>query len=101
MMAIHCLRLNFCHIAVTLMATIVATKQDNTQGINTSAGLCDFMIALCAIMLTGMICKPDACSTINMICELEAVSFTGLISCKLFMAFNAKGVAALSSPNKL
>ncbi len=36
-----------------------------------------------------------------MICGFDAVVLSGLISCKLSIAFSANGVAALSSPSRL
>src|SRR5688572_19669899 len=100
-MTIHCLRVNFCHNAVTAIATMVATKVAISMGINISVGYFEFNVALCAMMLTGIIVSPDALSTMNMICELEAVSFIGFSSCRLFMAFKLNGVAALSRPSIL
>src|SRR5690242_1211198 len=99
MMVIHCLRLNLWYNAVTDMATMVATKVAIKSGTNTSVGFFELIVARWAIMLTGIMVRPDAFSTMNMICELEAVSFNGFTSCRLFMAFRLKGVAALSSPS--
>src|SRR5687767_8502427 len=92
-MTIHCFRLNRWYKAVTAMATIVATKVAISTGTNISVGFLEFIVTLCAMMLTGMMVSPDAFSTMNMICELEAVSFTGFTSCRLFMAFKLNGVA--------
>ena len=80
---------------------MVATKVAMSVGTNISVGFLELIVTLCAMMLTGIMVSPDAFSTINMICELEAVSFTGFTSCRLFMAFKLKGVAALSSPSIL
>src|SRR5665213_44101 len=80
---------------------MVATKVAIMHGIKISVGLCVFKEALMAMILTGISVSPDACKQRNMICELEAVSFFGLISCKLSIAFIPKGVAALSSHSKL
>src|ERR1700730_6243520 len=71
------------------------------QGINILVGSFDLRMARCAIILTGIIVRPEACNNMNMIWALEAVSLLGLSSCKLFMAFRPKGVAALSSPRRL
>src|SRR5574340_1584719 len=83
------------------MAAIVATKVAIMQGIKISVGLELCSEARMAIILTGIKVSPDACKQRNMICELEAVSLWGFISCKLSIAFIPKGVAALSRPNKL
>ena len=64
-------------------------------------GLAAFAADLKAMILTGINVKPDACKHKNMICALEATDLFGLISCKLSIAFNPKGVAALSNPSKL
>ena len=53
------------------------------------------------MMLTGIIVRPEAFSTRNMIWAFEAVSFLGFESCISFMALSPMGVAALSSPNML
>ena len=83
------------------MAAMVAIKVAIIQGTKMSVGLAAFEPARKAMMLTGINCKPDACRQRNIICALEALVLSGLISCKLAMAFNPKGVAALSSPNRL
>ena len=48
---------------------------------------------------TGIMVRPEAFNTKNMICAFEAVSFFGFNSCKSFIAFNPTGVAALSKPS--
>ena len=48
----------------------------------------------------GISVNPAACRQRNMIWLLEALSFAGFTSCMLSIAFNPKGVAALSSPRK-
>src|ERR1700687_5548565 len=83
------------------MAAIVATKVAIIQGIKISVGLVLFKDALIAMMLTGINVSPDACKHRNIIWALDAVSLSGLISCKLSMALIPNGVAALSRPNKL
>src|ERR1700730_4262098 len=90
-----------CLIETTAMAVMVAMNVAIMQGMKTLVGSFDFRITRCAMMLTGINVRPDACSTMNMICELEAVSFSGFTSCKLCMAFKPNGVAALSNPNRL
>ena len=54
-----------------------------------------------AITLTGIRFKPAACKQRNMICELEATSLLGFSSCRLCIAFNPKGVAALSKSEQV
>jgi len=49
--------------------------------------------------LMGMSVRPDVLSTRNMICALDAVSFTGFSSWSSCMALRPRGVAALSSPS--
>ena len=83
------------------MAVMVPTKVTIIQGRKTSVGSEAFCAALTAITLTGIKFKPAACKQRNMICELEATSLVGLSSCKLSIAFNPKGVAALSKPSRL
>ena len=53
------------------------------------------------MIVSGIKVRPLVCSTKNMICALVAFSLSGLIDCKLSMAFKPKGVAALSSPSIL
>src|SRR5659263_637525 len=81
------------------MAESVATNVAIKMGMNTSVGLVEPMMARWAMMLMGMMVMPAVFKARNMICALEAVSLSGLISWRLCMAFNPMGVAALSSPN--
>ena len=83
-----------------IIAVMVPTKVTIIQGRKTSVGSDAFCAALTAITLTGIKFKPAACKQRNMICELDATSLVGLSSCKLSMAFNPKGVAALSNPSR-
>ena len=53
------------------------------------------------MMLTGISVSPEVLSTRNIIMGFEAVSFFGLSVCSCSIAFNPKGVAALSRPNML
>ena len=64
-------------------------------------GFTEPIIARSAMMEIGMMVRPEAFSTRNMICASEAVSLSGLISCSSLMAFSPSGVAALSSPRML
>lgn len=52
-------------------------------------------------MLIGTNINPEVLITRNIIMEFVAVSFFGFKSCSSFIAFNPKGVAALSSPSIL
>ena len=88
-------------MAVMIILEIVVMYVPTTQGMKISEGLDAPKMALCAMMESGIICKPDVCKTKNIICALEAVSLLGLSSCKLCMAFKPNGVAALSNPNIL
>ena len=45
--------------------------------------------------------KPEAFKTKNIICAFEATVLFGFNSCKSFIAFSPKGVAALSRPSIL
>lgn len=66
-----------------------------------SAGLAAPICARYTITPMGMMVSPDVLRTRNIIMELDASSFLGLISCSSFMALRPKGVAALSSPSML
>ena len=90
----------FCLKLTINMDATVAIKVAIIQGMKISIGLADLAAERNAIILTGIIVMPDACKHRNIICGFEAVDFSGLISCKLSMAFNPNGVAALSNPNK-
>src|SRR5687768_15152575 len=83
------------------IAAIVATKVAIIQGTKMSVGFSALKAALAAMMLTGIRVNPDAWRQRNMICALEATSLLGFNSCRLSIAFNPKGVAALSSPSRL
>ncbi len=52
-------------------------------------------------MLIGIMHRPEALSTRNIICASVAVSFLWFSSCISFMAFRPMGVAALSRPSML
>ena len=97
-----CRRLIFCLNETISNAAMVALNVAIMQGRNISVGLAAAGVtdALMAMMLMGMSVSPEACNTINMICALVAVSLFGFNSCKLCIAFNPKGVAALSSPKR-
>src|SRR6476620_8637411 len=71
------------------------------QGIKISVGLVAFSEDRTAIILTGMSVNPAACKHKNIICAFDALSFDGLISCRLCMALIPNGVAALSRPRRL
>lgn len=98
-----CNKLIFCLKETIIKAATVAAKVAIIQGIKISVGLAagGLTEALIAIILTGIRVSPDACKTINMICELLAVSLSGFKVCKLSIAFKPKGVAALSKPSRL
>ena len=83
------------------IAANVATKVAIRQGIKMSVGLVACNDARIAMMLVGIRVNPDACKQRNIICALDAVSLFGFNSCKLCMAFNPKGVAALSRFKRL
>ena len=83
------------------MAATVATKVAIIHGTKISVGFAAFNDALAAMMLTGIKVRPEACKHKNMIWAFDAVSFLGLICCKLSIALIPNGVAALSNPSKL
>ena len=83
------------------MAAIVATNVAIKQGRNIAVGSFDLRITRCAMIATGINVRPEACNTMNMICELEAVSLSGFTYCMHCIAFSPNGVAALSSPRRL
>src|SRR6185295_6476132 len=91
----------FCLSETINMAAMVAAKVAIMHGIKISVGFCAPRLDLYAMMVTGIRVRPDACSARNMICELEATFLFGFNSCRLCIAFNPKGVAALSRFNKL
>src|SRR5690606_20943928 len=70
-------------------------------GMKMLVGLVDSIVTRSAMMERGMTDRPEALSTRNMICALDAVSLFGLSSCRSFIAFNPRGVAALSRPRML
>ncbi|MNL63751.1 hypothetical protein D3C87_1879130 [compost metagenome] len=70
----------FCQVAVMIILTTVVTYVPTTQGMNTSEGLSAPRIARWAMIDSGMICKPEVCSTRNMICAFDAVSLLGFNS---------------------
>ena len=92
-------RLIFCFIPTYIKAASVAKKVAIKIGKNTSAGVVEPFVALIAKILTGMIVRPEAFKTKNIICALVAFSGSGFKVCNSFIAFNPIGVAALSSPN--
>src|SRR5690606_17382897 len=91
----------FCLNDTMTIAASVATKVTTIQGTKISVGLAECKAALTAITLTGIKVSPDACRQRNMICALLAVFLLGFNSCRLSIAFNPKGVAALSKPSRL
>ena len=71
------------------------------MGTKMSVGCAAPICALYTMMLTGMSVSPLVLSTRNIIIGLVAVSFFGLSSCNCSIAFNPRGVAALSRPSIL
>src|ERR1700722_7739113 len=90
-----------CQAATMHIEATVVINVAITMGTKMSVGSGACIEARSAIMLTGMTCRPEACRQRNMIWLFDAVSLFGLISCRLSMAFSAKGVDALSSPRRL
>ena len=87
--------------ATATNATSVPAKVAMSVGMKMSAGSLAPRIARCAITETGINVSPAVFSTRYMSCASVAVSFTGLSSCRLAIAFSPIGVAALSRPRKL
>ena len=84
-----------------MILAIVATTVAIMSGTKTEVGFVLPELARYAIIESGIRVSPLVCNTKNMICALEAVSLFGLRVCKLSIAFNPKGVAALSKPSIL
>src|SRR5688572_20113437 len=91
-------RLIFCRMQTYNRPKKVEQNVAINVGIKMLVGLVDCSIALSAKIEIGITVRPDAFSTRNMICAFEAVFLSGLISCNSLIAFNPRGVAALSSP---
>ena len=92
---------NFCLMPTIKILAKVVSKVANTQGTKMAAGWAECAATRYPIIDNGMSVSPDVCITKNIICALVAVPGLGFKLSKLFMAFNPKGVAALSSPSKL
>src|SRR5688572_5552896 len=88
-------------MATTTIAITVAMNVAIIHGIKILVASFEFAMMRCAMMLMGVSVNPDACSTMNMIWGLLAVSLFGFTSCKLCIAFKPNGVAALSNPSRL
>ena len=94
------LKLIFCFIPTIKKAAMVPMKEVIIQGNITSAGLLAPAAARYPMIEVAINVSPDACKHMNMICASLALSFSGLMVCKLSIAFNPKGVAAESNPKK-
>ena len=84
-----------------MIPTRVAMKVATRIGINTSVGFVAPHWARYIITPIGIMHSPDALSTRNISMASLAVSFFGLSCWSSFIAFNPRGVAALSRPSIL
>ncbi len=94
-------KLIFCFMETIVIAAIVATKVAIIHGIKISMGFVECAAALSAIILTGISVSPEACRQRNITCASLARSLSGFNSCRLSIALNPNGVAALSNPKRL
>ena len=84
-----------------ISATIVEIEVAIKVGIKISVGLAAPKMERSTIIASGITVRPEVFKPRNMICAFDAVSLSGLSSCISFIAFNPRGVAALSKPRIL
>ena len=94
-------RLIFWNRLVMMTPASVEKNVANRMGIKISVGWAAPSWARYTKIEIGISVSPLVFSTRNMIIGLEAVSFFVFRSCNCSIAFNPKGVAALSSPSML
>ncbi|MEJ0080543.1 MAG: hypothetical protein WDM78_06205 [Puia sp.] len=83
-------KLIFCLIATTVSATTVSRKCGDHEGIKILVGSLDLRIALCAMILTGIIVRPRCMQYHEHYLALEAVSGTWVEFLQTFHGFKTE-----------